>query len=611
MPARPPALPAVQEYVASDDQSTSPGLAPTPSSPDGGALSNGLRVDAGGATARDVAAPALIGGARVPKRFGGGFLFWNPNALYAAKTFTARLVPITTLPNRVTRVSFGSSQAYVHFATGGRWALAAPGFRRSPMPAPGLIDQVASEDGRGVMLTEPDGVWTRTAAAASWKPAKLQGRDLVELSSNEDGVWLRLGNGHALRLEADGSFTELASLPESLRPRTKASKDPRWPKNISEAPRERAMKNGVALDERTALVEVTGAFARVDMLSGEITDLSPAVVTAPSGCDLVPVGSDVLAACRAATGGSVVVAGAAGKTPKIEKVFPTAAPFFVGRPGTLAFGGPCDETRTDSRAVVCVRTHDGSWRELGETAPVADAGPTPDAGAKKPIVVTRWVPTSDGNALGLVSGDEGGVYDAAKNQLTRFTNKGYASENQIFYPSSSSMVTDELAVADDGSIVGFVGSGSVRLFRDGRVQRAPFVFGQLRSAGAFAVGRDNDGRLWQSSSWGQEWTEVAAPTGSDAESLNVESCSTAWAAISGLGTGWGIARARRRAHGSTKRRRPRLPEPALFRAWCVRRPARRMRTGPRARATPRGSWWKTSTSGRAESASAAKTSSPR
>ena len=543
-----PSVP-VPEWVAAVVDRPGDTLAPTPKNPDGGALIQGQRVGPSGSTATQVAAPALTGGARVPKHLGGGFLFWNASALYFARTFVAGLEPVVGVEAPVARASFGPDYVLVHHTNGARFALGWPGRRPAPLPVAGLIDVAALGDGRALLLVEPDLLLTRGSGQKSWREASAQG--LTRLVATDDELWLERQPRAASRLEADGTLSSHPALPDELTKPSAEPSDPRWPTSVREAPLTRAVRRGIPLDERTALVDAAGAFARVSLPEGKLSSIGPAVVAGSLECELLPVEGDVLGLCRTQSSKSVI-SGAAGPTPKLERAFPSAGRFYSGSVGTLLFAGACDG-RTTSTPSVCVRQRDGSWRELG------DGGRTADAGAPAPAVqVSRWVPTRDGGAVGLVRGAQGGLYNPATGELARFTVDQHQYHGGLF-SASGELLSDELAMSEDGRIVGYADRNGVVLHADGRVEPSAHAFQSLSSAGALALASDRENRLWQSNDFGRHWVEVARPPGTDLRTgVNVQRCSR----VGCEATGW--YRLGYRPSTPTAFRSTTAPKPALL-----------------------------------------------
>ncbi|MFO0564217.1 MAG: hypothetical protein U0263_01070 [Polyangiaceae bacterium] len=492
---------------------------------DGGTLSFGRRLTSGG-PARQNAKPALISGARIPTAFGGGFFFWSAQALYSARTFAADLEPVVGLDTPIDRASFGPGYALLFGSDGSRFAVSLPGKKVTAIPTVGLIDVGMAPDGRGVMLSEPDRVWTLAEGGKAWRDVSQTAQGVAELVTAPHDLWLRRTTGEALRVEKDGSLSEHRSLPETLTRPPKPVEDPRWPASLQDAPLTRAVQRGIPLDEHTALVEVAGALARVDLASGTLKQMGPALLASASNCELLPVEEDVLLVCLTRAGGAVVLSQVGSSSPKVEHVFGRAGAFFAGSLGTLAFAGPCEEHDVSSSAVVCVRQRDGSWRELGDGGRAQDPKAS-DAGAPRPQrSVQRWIPTRGGGAIGLVVSESGGLLDAASGAFTPFSSDHFRRESGLVATSSREVITDNFAATDDGRVIGYSGTTSIALAADGRVERSPQQFQTLESSGALALAIDSEQRVWQSSDFGRTWAEVARPPGTDPRtSLRIERCS--------------------------------------------------------------------------------------
>ena len=203
-----PATSAPEVWLAAETAySANPDLAPSAGSPDGGAIVEGLRIDASGKVAADIASSSLVGGTRVPREHGGGFLFWSNRALYGAKTFSARLEPILALPSAPARASFGPGYALLHFRDGARWALSLADRKRIALPVVGLVDAAALPDGRALLLVEPDLVLASPAGKTTWRDATREARSVLGVVRGSDALWLEQAGGRALRLDASGTLT--------------------------------------------------------------------------------------------------------------------------------------------------------------------------------------------------------------------------------------------------------------------------------------------------------------------------------------------------------------------------------------------------------------------
>jgi len=234
---------------------------------------------------------------------------------------------------------------------------------------------------------------------------------------------------------------------------------------------------------------------------------------------------DVLDVCRTGAGGSVVIAHAASVSPLVERSFIDAGRFFAGAPGTLMKEGGCDGPGAADRYVVCVRLPSGRWTELSmprdaEKVDSVDAGAAPRAD----VAVGRWIPTSDGGALGVLIGTIPRLIDI-KSQEVRSLPAGFFQKYAGFgsAPSNVRIVAD-FRVTSDGSIEGYADTASLRLSRDGKWEPSRDTFSKLWSSGAFALGVDPQGGLWQSTNYGRNWASIAPPPGQP-DNLRISSCS--------------------------------------------------------------------------------------
>ena len=531
-----PAPSALPEYVvAQSELRKHRELLPSPTEHDGGVLLDGLRLSADGrSTASEIAEPRLENAARVPASVGGGFLFWSSRALYRASTFLGRLEPVAALAGSIDHVSFGPDFALVVLHGGDRFALSMPAGKPIPLPTIGLTDVAALGDGRAVTLLDPGRVLLTPAKGRPPSDVTARIGAVAELLPSGGGpsggeLWLRAASGTAFKVERDGTLVEFDRLPESVKPTRKpASDDPRWPLK-DESPLERAVRRGVRLDDRTALVEVAGAMARVDLATGELKAISARALPAEAQCELVPVEGDVVAVCKGQNVSFVTRGLRDGAAPSIDVSFTTVGTFYAGGDGSLAFGGPCGGEPAEEPSV-CVRTAEGAWKHvllrLGAGGP--DAG-APDAGARhQPLRVSRWIPRPDGTAVAIVTGDKPGLYDSARGTLEPFahTERSAGQAELLQPPASNRLLIDSATAAEGGIIRAYLAHESVTLLPDGSVVRSAWVLSPLITSGPLGVGRSNDGRLWQSLDYGRTWVEVAAPPGTEgSRSGGPEHCS--------------------------------------------------------------------------------------
>ena len=501
----------VGEYVLSEAaRANSRALLPDAPDGRGGVLVDGVRMGADGSIGKELAEPSLRGGARLPAHVGGGFLFWSVNTLYRSRTVTGDLAPLLELtPGRgIHRVGFGPDFVLLHFLDGSRLALDVETRSRATVPVPGLIDVAALGDGRSVLLAEPNRVLVRRDPGEPYEDRTAVVPLVTGLRASLDSIQVLSRSEGVFNLEPDGTFSRTDRPPSEPEPILRG------------VPDSLVVRAGVPLPDGRALVPVHGAFRKVELRTGATVSESKPVLASADTCSLLPTGSDVLALCWTSTRDTVVVAGAASSTPRIERTFADQVTFFAGDSGTLAKDGPCAGPDQPTRVTVCVRDRTGSWREFSVPA-AAESAETPDAhGARLKPRIARWVPTADGSALGIVSGKRSGLLHAKERRFARFVHPKSFRED-IFRVDGRPLLDDRFTVLADGTIVGYAAEGvhegralvaNASLRQDGTVKTGPIGFDVVGHAGPLALAEEG-GRLWQSVDFGQQWRPVASPPG--------------------------------------------------------------------------------------------------
>lgn len=546
--SRPPVAPAPQvppQYVIGDPARLS-ALTLMPLGPDeGGVILEGFRfaLRSGDVrAARDVADTPIQSGWRVPARLGGGFLFRTRNALYASDTFDALLRPIVALPSEVIQVSFAPSAALVRADTGERWMIDLATGKRLPITPPGLLDIAALDDGRAAALVEGGALVVSSDAGAHWvdvsqrlrSPARRVFADPAP--GAEAGLWIETQAGLSARVMPGGRVAEYDSPPPSrpvppLRPR-----DPTWRED--EAPLRRAVRAGAPFGDGSALVVASGDLVRVDLATGATETVVAGRLPPDATCAGTRTADDILFTCGHPGGGAFVVSHALERAPVIEQTFQEGGRFVVSDDGGVAFLGSCDRPSPRDGHMACVRGPDGTWQQYDPEAGV-DAGATP-------VQVVRWIPRADGDAIAVVSGLGGvasawGLVDGRTGQLHAWPPDALTStlQSALQQASESSRggAYDVARLADrtwtstpQGTLRGWAslqgGTGAIEVGVDGSVQTSPFTFDRVSGAGALALARLRDGRVWQSVDRGATWVEVAAPSAVKPNGwLDVHACS--------------------------------------------------------------------------------------
>jgi hypothetical protein len=487
--------------------------------------------------ASDATAEPILGAAKVPGRFGGGFLFWTANTLYRAAAFDSQLLPVARVPDAIDSVSFAPKSLLVRTRNGERWALGLPNGERAPLVPLGIADVQALDDGRAIGISDHGAVFTSTDHGAHWVDVTAQVKSLpTKVATIAGDLWLFDSSGGGSRLELDGGLSWFDTAPVNATLELRPS-DPRW--RGSEAPLRTAFRGGAALDDNTAIVIESGDVVRVDVHTGEVLSVVAGRLPPDAHCEAVPTAGDVLFACisRNAGGSAFVVSHTlSSEPPVVEQTFSGSGRFFAGDDGGLAYGGSCQGLPPSSSdvPVVCVRMPGGRWEEHDISGLADDGGPAD-------IYVARWVPRSDGHVVAIVVDPKAGIYDPRSATFQPMADEARSVVGRSLpYPSgkhgssvryrrgypSGGIVDGSWSFGAESTLRGWLREGeSVELSEDGKLTRSPYAF-EVLFAGSMGLGRSRDGRLYQSTDHGLSWIEVAAPpTGGDA--LELVSCTSA------------------------------------------------------------------------------------
>ena len=496
----------------------------------------------------------IAGAARIPGRFGGGFLFWTDTALYRSDTFDGALKPIAKTPDSIQVVSFAPKCLLVRTRNGERWALGIPTGERMPIEPLGAADVEGLDDGRALAFNDQGAAFSSMDHGAHWVDVTSQIKSSPSrIAVVDDEVWLFESSGSALRLEADGQLSSFDKQPVEKPPEMRAQ-DPRW--RGTETPLRTAFHAGATIDENTAIVVEQGDIVRVDVHTGEITGIVPGKLPPDARCEAVPTANDVLFACvtrgtNAISNAFVVSHTLSGDAPTVEQTFAGVAPFFGSDDGGLAFAGACNSSQGTLQVhVACVRQPGGTWQETDLSALSGDAGPND-------VTVARWVPRADGRAVAILSDPTPIIYDprtgafevvepSARDVLTQVLSPSFARLRRHLGGGLTSEV-DGAALVDrswsfstTGSLRGWQRQGgAVEISDDGKVTRSPYAF-DLVASGPFAIGRSPEGRFYQSIDHGGTWVEVAGPPSGSA-SGDLRACTSAGCDLGGFyRVGWAV-----------------------------------------------------------------------
>lgn len=500
--------------------------------------------------AADEPAEPFAGVVRLPKRFGGGFLFWTKDDVFRADSFTGPLRPITHVPGVVSNISFAPKFILVHTENGERWAVGPDGARVAIEPI-GVVDIEGLEDGRAIAMNDQGAIFTSVDGGAHWTDATSNVKSSPrQVSVLDDDVWLiESGNGGptsgAHRLEPDGrlSFYDAAPTEKTVEVRPT---DARW--RGTEKPLRAVFHRGASIDESTAIVASGGDLVKVDVSTGEVVGILPGHLPPNATCEAVPVTNDVLFACQSHTGrlGSstafVVSHTLGSEAPVIEQQFAEAARFFASDDGGLAFEGPCAAGATPAPTatnlpVVCVRQPSGTWQEHDLSMFASDAGtPTPA------LSVARFVPRADGRAVAITLDPTPAILDLRTGSMTPIQAGGRdlglhaRGHGRKYY--GTVVVDGGWTFTAQNALRAWDRQGHpIEVSEDGRLTVSPWDL-QIEAAGANGIGKSKDGRMYQSLDHGATWTEVAPPP-SGGGAVEPRACSSAGCDLGGFyRVGW-------------------------------------------------------------------------
>ncbi|MCL2724179.1 MAG: hypothetical protein FWD69_07040 [Polyangiaceae bacterium] len=476
-----------------------------------GALSGRVRVilDHGQQRLAPELAPENLGGvSRIPKRFGGGFLFWTASTFdgtvkfYRSPTFDGALVPIASLPSAVVSVSFAPKSILVHMRDGQRWSFSPTTGERVAVDLPAVDGIAALDDGRVLASNSFGAVFSSLDAGVHWTEVTSQLRSTPErVAVINDELWLFESSGGAQRLEPSGHLSAFDQGPDEPKIQVRPV-DPRWHDDFP--PLFLAVLGGAALDENTALVVSHGDLVRLNVHTGEILSIAEGKFPPDATCSAVPTSKDILFVCDkpGKNGAFVVSLGTGSENPVVEQTFSDGGSFFASDDGGLAFNKPCGPSAPPANtSAACVRQPGGSWREYDLSRYRSDGGATR-------VKVARWVSRADGRAVAILTEPSPAIYDPQSGTLVPLALDAHAIE----LTGTGWMVDTSWSFSPSGTLRVWsdqMGS-ALEIAKDGSVTHSPYEFDGFVSSGPYGFGQ-KDGRYYQSRDHGVTWTPVAAP----------------------------------------------------------------------------------------------------
>ena len=476
-----------------------------------GVIQEGLRLVNGASglrAAAETTEPALSGGIRLPSHLGGGFLFQSTSALYTSPTFDGLLHPLVSLPGEIGGLSFGPAGILVRGSDGQRWYVDAKTGRAAAMNPPGLVDIASLPDGRAAAIAEFGSALISIDGGSRWQDVthQLPGPPTNVLVVGDDLYFTTsAASNDVVRVDAGGALVTFDAMPPKDEPLFR-KRDPRWVDKY-DSPLRRAIRLGVPLDDHTALVADGGNVDTVDMMTGELIDVSTGKLPPDAVCEAVRTHDDILFVCNVPSQPPFVASHVLADKPIIEQTFSSEGIFYAGDDGALAFGGPC-AANTPTLKMACVRTPSGTWEEY-DLEQTSDAGDQADA--------LRWIPRADGGVIAIVNTPKMGTIDAHTGEF-RAWDEGVGQYSSAIRGTTSGardahIVDRNWTTTPSGGLRGWLDGGAIDISIEGNVTVSPFKFernGRLVPAGPYALA-SHEGRLWQTVDRGSSWVEVAAP----------------------------------------------------------------------------------------------------
>lgn len=523
------------EYVVADPPRSAGTSLVTLGKDETGVVVEGLRIVAHGRgqrVAADVVDPPITAVHRAPEAAGGGFVFTSNKRVYHAREFDGPLRPLTVPAGAVSGVSFLGRTLVVHRSRGARAILDLPTGRPAAATPIDVADAETTTDGRIAALTAHGTAFAGEAGKLREVTREL-GAAPARLALVGGDVFVVDQNNQALRVDPGGA-TQLLDAPPpppklELRP-----KDPRW--RGTDTPLRTAIRNGIVVDEGTALVFDAGDVARVDLRTGALRSARPSKLPHDLPCEPVRTPDGTVVVCARAGVGALAAA-RADEEPEIEQRFVGAGGFVASDDGGLLFAGPCQPGRSGTFA--CVRQPRGQWREVELTAP-----PAPDAGGVIAVAptkshlgaeVVRWVPRADGTALAVVAkqgGKEVEIVDPVLRQRRSLSSDPAqrpaidALVAALRRGDAGRVVSRSWTVTPQGVVRGWGDKGVIDILDDGLAVQSLAQFEMIGASGSYALARGKGGRAFQTIDRGATWIEVLAPpTGRPTGNFEVRACS--------------------------------------------------------------------------------------
>lgn len=475
------------------------------------------------------AEPEVDGGARAPSWSTAGaprYLFWKGRKLFEASSFLGELREIGALPADPRGTFAWTTGTGLAFA-GGLLVVPATGGAPQPLGVPVGSEAIAADAQRGVVLTAPGRAFATTDGGKTF-------RALDGGAGSMRGLVVR---GGAIVSEPRGGRARVV-LPAPSGPHAadagSASMGPRpeEPDRFVGGSASRALEaavRGVPTDDGGVIVAEDGFVGRLDLATLRTTSLA-SLEAGPqyATCMAFRAPDAPLLLCAGERYAAVIdVSGA----PRLERTFDLTGAVARARfAGTdreaLGFLGRCSATEgapeppSGSRSLsdaICVRAGRDTWIEHR-------LDPTEAAD------LLAWIPRPSGGAAALLASPGATLEPHRRVSLRGALRVVRLPQSEPPWSLAQTGYTPEslldrgLRIGADDAVEGFLATGggntgvtavSIDAAGFGRAYPAPLRAGTIAHAGARALTRSEDGRLWETQDRGRTWFEIEPPPGRD------------------------------------------------------------------------------------------------
>jgi hypothetical protein len=461
----------------------------------------------------------------MPESVGGGFLFYaeveSETAFWRATDWTAPLVPLARLPERVEQVEVGFGRVYARLADSGETLAFDPDSGKAtdlgPLPpSPSYFDLQFWDDWFALVHTDARGILATFDAGATWHPTGVTD-EAAALVRVPEGI---LVSGSARRdlLAPDGVWAgDYEGEPSEL-----DLPAPSYVSELGRNPLELAVRHGYPTTEQRALVANLGHVGVVSLESGVVERASFAQYPGSVPCQGLALGKGVGFLCLLTNGHTTLYALQSDLTLIPRVTWPSPTRLWASGHGDVVSQGACPEGAAAGTkpGEYCIIRGEGTPRTLRLAPSPGSVGHERVVALKdgRVAVVHPPQPNAEGTlrltgAAELVLGPKTTITFAkdTPDRLRTMVRSG-------LWLYDGGQLTDEhlgFWVATANRLVG------VTLSLDGTLtvsQRAETDLRRTHASGPRAVELMPGETAWQSLDYGQTWREFAVPRGLTAAS---------------------------------------------------------------------------------------------